>query len=341
MKIGILGGGQLGRMLALAGYPLGLNFVFYDPQSDCCAKDLGKLICGSYSDEEQLYTFAQCVDVITYENENIPVTAVNFLKQYKSVFPDTNILHYSQDRLQEKQLFNALDIPTVKYLPINNQQDLLNAASQLNYPFIVKTRRQGYDGKGQTKIFDHEQCRSFSINTPNCYIAEQYIKFDREVSLIATRNIKGECVFYDICENTHQNAILIQTLNKPNDPIFKLAKYYVEKVLDKVSYIGTFTIEFFQIENELVANEMAPRVHNSGHWSIEGAIISQFENHLRAILDWPLGNTQSLGHAVMQNMIGVIPNKFELLRQPGLHLHDYGKEPRTGRKLGHYTIINK
>lgn len=338
MHIGILGGGQLGRMLALAGYPLGLTFSFYEPNSDCCARYLGKVTQAGYHDNNKLREFAQSVDIITYESENIPYNAVQLLSQYRPVYPNENILKHCQNRLLEKQLFNQLDIPTVNFFAVNNLDDLKNAAEKLGFPFLLKTCTQGYDGKGQIKINNFAECSNLNLENNISYIAEEYIHFDREVSLIAVKN-NTETVFYDICENIHKNGILIETANKPNDTVFALAKTYVNRVLDQFDYRGTFTIEFFQTGENLLANEMAPRVHNSGHWTIEGAVTSQFENHLRAILNWPLGNTESIGQTKMFNIIGEIPDKVKLLQQKNLHLHDYGKQIKPGRKLGHITIV--
>lgn len=339
MRIGILGGGQLGRMLALAGYPLGLEFSFYEPNHECCVENLGTIFHASYQDESKLKAFAQNVDIITYESENIPYTAVQFLSQYKPVYPDVNIIKHCQNRLLEKNLFNELNVPTVNFFAISNLNNLKNAAEKLGFPFLLKTCTQGYDGKGQIKINNFAECDNLNLDHGLHYIAEEYIQFDREVSLIAVKN-KTQTVFYDICENMHENGILKETVNKPDDAAFALAQTYVNRILDKFAYIGTFTMEFFQSGKNLIANEMAPRVHNSGHWTIEGAVINQFENHLRAILNWPLGSTQSIGQIKMLNMIGEIPNKVELLQQTNLHLHDYGKQAKPGRKLGHITIIN-
>lgn len=337
MRIGILGGGQLSRMLALAGYPLGFEFTFLEPTADACARELGRFICAPYQDQNALRQFADQVDIITFENENIPVDTLTFLNEYKPVRPGIKALTTSQDRLFEKTLFRSLDIPCAPFAQINSYEDLLTAAKTLSFPLFLKTRREGYDGKGQLKINNLSELEAINPTMLSNAIVEQGIAFQREVSLIAARSVSHEIVFYDICENRHQNGILIETQNKVDDPLFETAKTYLTRLLDALDYIGILCVEFFQVDNQLIANEMAPRVHNSGHWTIEGATTSQFENHLRAIANLPLGNTQSLGQATMRNLIGTMPNKNELLAQG--HLHDYHKAPKPGRKLGHVTKV--
>lgn len=340
MRIGILGGGQLSRMIALAGIPLGLDFLFFEPKVPCCAEKVGKVITGNYQEKAALLQFAELVDVITYENENIPLETLQFLQHHCPIYPGLDALKFSQDRLLEKNLFCDLNIPTTPFKEVNTQSDLQQAIVQFGYPIILKKRREGYDGKGQIKI--NSQAEFENLKAPDIFknaIAEKFIKFDREVSLIGACSISKSLKFYDINENVHQSGILISTKNKPNDPSFNLAKKYVEALVDKLSYVGTITLEFFQIGNELVANEMAPRVHNSGHWTIEGATTCQFENHLRAILDWPLGDTKSIGLSTMRNIIGAMPDKVEVLKDSIMHLHDYQKEPREGRKIGHITSV--
>jgi len=341
MNIGILGGGQLNRMLALSGYPLGLHFSFLEPNIPSCAGSLGTLFHAQYDDHEALLKLAKQSDVITYENENIPLTTLAFLlAQNKQVAPGIEALKISQDRLFEKNLFSALAIKTAPFIQIDSFDDLKNAKNELRYPFFLKKRRQGYDGKGQI-ILKNEADLYQMEGSSFCQdaILEQAVSFQREISLIAVRSHSNEVKFYDISENIHQNGILIQTQNKPNDAMFYLAKTYVSNILDRLAYVGVLCVEFFQVEDSLIANEMAPRVHNSGHWTIEGAVTSQFENHLRAILDWPLGDTHSIGLATMQNLLGSIPNKKALLAEPQLHLHDYDKEAKPNRKVGHTTKI--
>lgn len=337
MKVGILGGGQLSRMLALAGIPLGLSFFFYEPNEASAVIGLGEITHGLYNDYEALKLFSDKVDVITYENENIPVETLASLESYKSVYPGKNALAVMQDRLFEKNLFIDLDIPTNTFFNINTKQELLCAIELLGYPVLLKKRTQGYDGKGQRKINNYEEM--LLLHDTDCYqtIAEEWVSFAREVSLIAVKNKRGDLAFYDIAENTHQDGILCKTLNKPHDPIIDLAQDYLTRIINHLDYIGVITIEFFERNKQLIANEMAPRVHNSGHWTIDAATTSQFENHLRAILNWPLGDTTSLFKAVMYNIIGTMPDKQKVLAQKGAHLHDYHKQERPGRKIGHIT----
>lgn len=341
MKIGILGGGQLARMLALAGYPLGLEFSFVDPAPDCCARHLGSTLHADYRHPAALTEWLQQVDIVTYENENIPVATAEWIAAHKPFYPAVAVLRCSQDRLLEKQLFQSLAIPTVAYIPVKTQADLLAAGETVGYPFILKTRREGYDGKGQFKINHSDAARQHSFQPlENGYIAEQFLPFEREISMIGCRSVRDEMVFYEVCENTHEQGVLVQTINRKNDPLAELARKNVQKVLEHFAYVGTLVIEFFVRDNQLIANEMAPRVHNSGHWTIEGAVTSQFENHLRALMDYPLGITESTGHVWMGNLLGQIPPKTHLLSIPGLHLHDYVKAPKPGRKVGHVTYVS-
>ena len=340
MKIGILGGGQLSRMLVLAGVPLGLQFFFYEPNETSAVVGLGDITRGRYDDYAALKTFADKVDVITYENENIPVKTLEFLESHKTVYPGKNALAIMQDRLFEKTLFNDLKIPTNTFFIINNKHDLQSAAETLGYPLLLKQRTQGYDGKGQIKLNSAQDLNQLTEADCQNIIAEEWVPFDREVSLIAARNKSGDIVFYDIAENTHHNGILHKTRNKINDPIAPIAQDYLTRILNHLDYIGVMAIEFFERDGNLIANEMAPRVHNTGHWTIDAAEISQFENHLRAILNWPLGVTTSLFAASMHNIIGTMPNRQEVLAQPSVHLHDYHKTERPGRKIGHVTCRN-
>lgn len=339
MNIGILGGGQLSRMLALAGIPLGLDFYFYVPTQSAALHSLGAIIPGDYTHLSQLKKFAEQVDVITFENENIPAATLDYLTSLKPVYPDQRALTITQDRLLEKNFFCDLNIPTNHFMPVNCQDDLLSAAQQLGYPFILKKRTHGYDGKGQVRINQVADIHALSDEQCHNTLAEEWIDFEREVSLIAARNITGNIIFYDVCENLHQNGILHSTHNRINDPIFKMASDYLQSIICALNYVGVLAVEFFQVGKQLLANEMAPRVHNSGHWTIDAAVTSQFENHLRCIIDWPLGNPASLTQAVMYNLLGKIPDKQTLLHDPNLRLHDYEKSPTPHRKVGHFTLL--
>lgn len=339
MKIGILGGGQLGRMLALAGYPLGLEFIFYDQDPQVCAASLGTLVVGDYDDKSKLTEFAQQVDIVTVEFENIPLAALEHVSQQVTVVPNLRAIKAAQDRLHEKHLFTLLGVPTPLYYQVDNVEALADALSTHKDNLIVKSRRLGYDGKGQRILSMPSQVAGiWTALGAVPLIAEQYMRFRREVSLLAVRNRLGEVAYYPLTENRHEQGVLRSSRVTIDDPLQRLAEDYAQRVLTELDYVGVLAFEFFDCDGELVANEIAPRVHNSGHWTIEGGCSSQFENHLRAILDWPLGSTRTRGSCVMYNVIGEMPDPVGLLKTPGVHLHDYGKQPRPGRKLGHITL---
>lgn len=337
MKLGILGAGQLGQMLALAGRSLNINCFFMDHATDACAASYGTMMVGEFSDEAKLTKLCEAVDLVTYESENIPRLTAEFVASQRSMYPGLAALITAQDRLFEKECFSSLDIPVAEFLTIDNNEDLSKAAEVFHFPFIVKTRRQGYDGKGQYVINNSQDLEELKNRYLTNAIAEKKVNFSRELSIIAVRGKNGETRFYDLCENHHENGILRYTRNRPQDPLFSQAKNYAQKALDKLNYVGVLVIEFFDCGGDLVANEMAPRVHNSGHWTIEGTACSQFENHLRAIFGLPLGDTKSLGLYLMTNIIGDFSAYEKLIHTPGVFVHDYGKAPRPGRKLGHVT----
>lgn len=338
MNIGILGGGQLSRMLALSGIPLGLDFSFFEPGKENCVSRLGKVVQKPYTDIDAITAFIKDCDVITFENENIPPKTVETIANLKPMHPNALSLQTTQDRLLEKSLFAELGIPTVAYQSIENLEDLKSFIVEHQYPVVLKKRRQGYDGKGQVKLTCEDDLNKLEPSQLSDAIVEQFIQFTREVSMIAVRNTKGELAYYDICENVHKHGILHVTQNKVEDPLFTQAKTLIDKVLQHLDYVGTLAFEFFAVNNKLYANELAPRVHNSGHWTIEGTQTSQFENHLRAILGLSLGNTESLGPYQMLNLLGKIPNYEHLISFDSLHLHDYQKTARSGRKVGHVTL---
>jgi len=339
MKIGILGAGQLAQMLALAGIPLGYRFVFYDPTPDCCAAAVGEHIQEHYDNWQALQAFAESVDIVTFEFENVPVETVNFIEKHRTVYPKANSLEATQDRLVEKQLFARLGIPTAQFHDISSRADLDQAADSLGYPLLLKSRTGGYDGKGQIMIESQDQLDStwLEINGQP-FIAEQWVSFSREVSIIAVRSQNGDCEFYDLVENQHRQGILRTSFNRPDDPLSANAQEYIQTLMNELDYCGVLTLELFQVGDQLVVNEFAPRVHNSGHWTIEGAVASQFENHLRAVLNLPLGATTHVAYSSMINFIAQMPAASELLNFAGTHYHQYGKQPKPGRKLGHLTI---
>ena len=341
MRIGVIGAGQLGRMLALAGYPLSLQFRFLDASADSPGGQVAPIVTGAFDDPQSLERLADQVDLVTYEFENVPVAALEKVSQTHPVHPPVDALRVSQDRLLEKQLFEKLKIPTPPFRAIDSLEALRAAVRELGYPCVLKTRRLGYDGKGQRylrKPADVEAAWSALGSAP--LILEGFVDFEREVSIVGVRSTQGEIRAYPIVANTHRDGILRVTLAPHRHPTLqKAAETHLKRVMKHFDYAGVLTIEFFVQRGRLVANEMAPRVHNSGHWTIEGAVTSQFENHLRAILGLPLGDTAPVGHAAMINFIGQLPSRDELLGVPGLHWHDYGKAPRPGRKIGHCTVV--
>ncbi len=338
--IGIIGAGQLGQMLALAGIALGLRFTFLDPSAQAPAGKLGRHIQAEYDDALALEQLAVECGVITLEFENIPVSAVASISHNNAIYPGAHALAVAQDRITEKQYFESQGIAVAPYAAVDSLESLSTAIEAIGYPAILKTRRLGYDGKGQAIIRTPADLpAAWAQMHEQPAILEQMIAFDREVSVIAVRSTQGELAFYPVGENRHVGGILQRTDIHPNDSAQAAAQACARRVLTGLNYVGVLAIEFFERDGELIANEMAPRVHNSGHWTQNGAATSQFENHLRAILGWPLGSTACTGHSIMLNLIGQIPPRESILALPGVHLHDYGKEPRAGRKLGHINIV--
>jgi len=338
--IGIIGAGQLGQMLALAGIALGLRFTFLDPSAQAPAGRLGRHIQAEYDDERALEQLTVECDVITLEFENIPVSAVTSVSHHNAIYPGARALAVAQDRITEKQYFESQGIAVAPYAAVDSLESLGTAVEKIGYPAILKTRRLGYDGKGQAVLRTPADLpAAWAQMHEQPAILEQMIAFTREVSIIAVRSTQGELAFYPVGENRHVGGILHRTDIHPNDPAQAQAESSARRVLIGLDYVGVLAIEFFEVEGGLIANEMAPRVHNSGHWTQNGAATSQFENHLRAILGWPLGSTTGTGHSAMLNLIGQIPPRRPILALPGVHLHDYGKEARAGRKLGHINIV--
>jgi 5-(carboxyamino)imidazole ribonucleotide synthase len=347
--IGVLGAGQLGRMLALAGYPLGLQFRFLDPAREAPAEQLADRVIGAYEDLESLQNFLRGLDLVTYEFENVPVETARFLAEHLPVLPPPAALEAGQDRVSEKTFFQQTGLGTAPFLAVDSRADLEVALQKLSFPAVLKTRRFGYDGKGQLVLEQPDDAaRAWEFLGGLPLILEGFVNFEREVSLLAVRSKTGETAFYPLVENHHRDGMLRLSLAPAPGVTRKLqaeAEEQGRRVLDALSYVGVLAIEFFQMSapgpdgRRLLANEMAPRVHNSGHWTIEGAETSQFENHLRAILGLPLGSTAVHGSCAMLNLIGTIPDIPALLAIPGVHVHLYGKTPRPGRKLGHVTLM--
>lgn len=341
--IGIVGAGQLGRMLALAGYPLRLKFIFLDKSTDAPGAQVGEILLGEFGDAQKIAALAARVDLLTYDVENVPVAALAGLPKDKPFLPPVAALAAGQDRLSEKQLFGQLKIPTPKYRSVDGMPDLEEAMHAIGYPAVLKTRRLGYDGRGQRFIRSPAELGSaFNALGGVSLILEEFIEFEREVSLIGVRNRRGDLRFYPLTENRHRDGILRLSLAPcPDRKLQARAQLYVKRILQHFDYAGVLAVEFFVKDGRLLANETAPRVHNSGHWTIEGAVTSQFENHVRAILGLPLGDTSATGYSAMVNFIGAMPPLDTVLKIPGVHYHDYGKQPRPGRKLGHATLVCK
>ena len=343
MKVAVIGAGQLGRMLALAGYPLGIRCEFYDRSADTPGGQVGPITTGEFDDVAKLAEFASRADVLTFDWENIPVSSLSPLEGLVPIYPQPAALAVAQDRLLEKTLFRDLGIPTPPFAPVDLRSDLEAAIERIGLPGILKTRRLGYDGKGQARIMKRADIdAAWAALGGESLIYEGFVRFSREVSLIAVRGTRGEIACYPLAENVHAHGILAETrAPAPRAATLqRAAERHVRAVLERFRYVGVLAMEFFVADGKLLANEMAPRVHNSGHWTIEGAVTSQFENHLRAITGLPLGSTAARGHAAMVNFVGRMPAPARALAQPGVCLHDYGKrEARPGRKLGHATVV--
>ena len=342
MNVGVFGGGQLGMMLAQAGKELEHEFVILDPSADACAGSYGKHIIASFDDEDALTKLAGASDVVTYEFENLPLESVEQVAKSVDVYPSTEALRITQDRLYEKEFCKQINVPCADYVSVSEPDALEAAAQTLGYPCIVKTRRLGYDGKGQVfmqsetdlpagkDLVAHQEC-----------IVEKCINFTKECSIVCTRAKDGSTVMYPLAENTHQDGILRLSLAPADvtEDTVAQAKDIAQKALEHFSYVGTLTVELFVLpDGSLAVNEFAPRVHNSGHWTIEGTTTSQFSNHIRAITGMPLESTESVGYSAMVNIIGVVPDLSAFENEPGVHVHLYGKSERPGRKIGHVTI---
>ena len=342
MTIGIVGAGQLGRMMALAGYPLGFDFLFLDKDAATPGGQVAPLLAGALDDRKLLGELSRRCEVLTFDWENVPVDALQELEAADGarISPPPRALAAAQDRLAEKRAFDLLGIPTTRYAAVDSRESLGLAVRTIGLPGVLKTRRLGYDGKGQfvlREVSDLERAWAALGTAPLLY--ENLVPFDAELSVIAVRSLAGEVKFYPLNLNVHRDGILRLTRAPHGSPaLARQAQRAARRVLEHFRYVGVLTIEFFARGGKLIANEMAPRVHNSGHWTIEGADTSQFENHVRAIAGLPLGGTAPRGHSAMINLVGQMPEREPLRGQPGLHWHDYGKTARPGRKLGHLTI---
>jgi 5-(carboxyamino)imidazole ribonucleotide synthase len=343
--VGILGGGQLARMMVLAGAPMGLRFELFDPAADACGGQLAPLQVAAFEDEAALAAFAERVDVVTFDFENVPARSAQFLAERVPVHPNPDALAVAQDRLSEKTLFRELGIPLPPFADIGSRDELAAKAAEFGLPCILKTRRFGYDGKGQFRLrseadIDAAWAAMGEQVERTGLILEGFVAFDREVSVVAVRGQDGEFRAWPVTGNWHVDGVLSASLAPARLPEAQYAAAigYARTLAERLDYVGVFALELFCRGDVLLANEMAPRVHNSGHWTIEGSETSQFENHLRAVLGLPLGDTRMLGHACMLNWIGAMPDGTGVLAQASGHWHDYGKQPRDGRKVGHATL---
>jgi 5-(carboxyamino)imidazole ribonucleotide synthase len=341
-QIGCLGGGQLGRMLALAGAPLGLEFTFLEPAQGASAGQVGRQLLGAYDDPKLLAKLAAGSDLVTFEFESVPESSAELLNRSCPVFPPPRALAVGQDRLLEKRLFHSLDIPTATYAEVSSNPELVAALDQVSVPARLKSRRLGYDGHGQVLVLESAELEPAWAELGRVSaILEQVVPFERELSALSVRARGGEVARYPLVENHHEAGILRLTLAPAPELTPELesqAAAISEALLDHLDYVGLLAVELFQVEGRLFANEIAPRVHNSGHWTMDGAKCSQFENHLRAGLGWPLGGAANSGYSAMLNILGEEPEPAEVLSRPDAHLHLYGKAPRPGRKLGHVNI---
>ena len=339
--IGIFGGGQLGRMMAQAALPLNIQCTFFEANTDCPSAILGPVF--STKAENGLQQFINSADVFSLEFENTPLSDVDVLTKSKTLHPPRQALAIAQHRLSEKALFDELDIPVAPYKAVNSLDSLKNAVAVLGLPIVLKTATGGYDGKGQFVLRSEDQIDQawMELGPAGELVAESFVTFSREVSIIAVRGQNGDVKTWPLAENHHHHGILSHSIvPAPNSADLQpVAQDYITRLLNHLNYIGVLTLELFVTSHGLLANEMAPRVHNSGHWSIEGAVCSQFENHVRAVAGLPLGSTEVVCPTVMVNIIGQYPKTEDVLALEGAHLHLYDKTEREGRKIGHITLM--
>jgi 5-(carboxyamino)imidazole ribonucleotide synthase len=340
LRVGVLGGGQLGRMLGLAGLPLGFRFLFLDPAADACAAAAGELLQAAFDDKNAALLLARQVDIATFDFENVPESSARAVESVCRLYPGSQALGCSQDRLVEKDLLCGLGVAVPAYHGVASRTELLDGLDRVGYPSVLKTRRFGYDGKGQAVLRDAEDLeRAWQQLGDLPLLLEAFVPFEAECSLVGVRGHEGTTRFWPLTRNVHAHGIL--TLSLPgvfDDALQQEAERIMQRLMDRLDYTGVLTIEFFLREGRLLANEFAPRVHNSGHWTIDGAECSQFENHLRAIAGLPLGSTGMTRRSLMFNWIGGLPPRAAALAIDGLHWHDYGKQARPGRKVGHATL---
>ena len=343
--LGILGGGQLARMMVLAGTPLGVRFRIVDPAVDACAGQIAPLLGVDWNALDDLEPFARAIDAATFDFENVPAATAEWLTAHTRVAPNALSLATAQDRVLEKTLFRECGLPTTEFADVATRADLDTALARIGAPAILKTRREGYDGKGQFRIKTLADADAAWVAlgpqaATRGLILEGFVAFEFEASVVAVRAADGEFRAWPVTRNWHVDGILSASLAPAvrDEAIHKAAFAHARAIAEKLDYVGVFALELFVKDGQLLGNEMAPRVHNSGHWTIEGAVTSQFENHVRAVLGMPLGDTSARFPSCMLNWIGTLPDRDKLLAIPGTHWHDYGKSPRAGRKVGHATV---
>ncbi|HEX7877763.1 MAG TPA: 5-(carboxyamino)imidazole ribonucleotide synthase [Candidatus Eisenbacteria bacterium] len=346
MRIGVLGGGQLGRMLALAGVPMGHSFTFLDPGDAAPMAPVATQIRADYHDPAGLDRLARASDVVTWEFENVGAGPLSRLAEDGvPVRPGPGSLEFKQDRLDEKLFFRRLGIPTTEFRAAATRDEFDDALAALGLPVVVKTRRQGYDGKGQSVVEDRAGAEAaWQQLGGQPLLVECKVPFDRELSILAVRGADGACDFWPLVENVHAEGILrvsLAPIRGGTPELETRADRLIRSILESLEHVGVLALELFQVGDDLLANEMAPRVHNSGHWTIEGAVTSQFANHVRAISGARLGSCAPIGHAAMVNLVGRVPEPATLLALDGASLHLYGKTPAPGRKLGHVTVMGR
>lgn len=347
-RVGIVGSGQLGLMLCESAQKLNIQTVVYSPEENSPAVTAAtKTVVGAYDDLKALQIFAESVDLITFEFENIPVETLKHLAKEVPVFPSPETLYIKQNRLREKTFLKEYELPVADFLAVKSLADLETAVTKLGFPLILKTAGFGYDGKGQQKIKNTEDLIALKKNFKESeYILEKMIPFEREVSILSARNQKGETVFYPLIENVHQNHILHSSACPATDSDFlqEQAEVIAGRLMNALDYVGLLCVELFVLNGELIINEFSPRVHNSGHLTIEAFETSQFEQHLRAMTAKPFGSVEQKSEAIMINLLGDLwqngqPDFGQYQANPKAFLHLYGKEPRPGRKVGHVTVL--
>ena len=343
--LGILGGGQLARMLALAAAPLGVKALVVDSAPDACAVQVAPLLAADWTDYAALENFARQVDVVTFDFENVPAETAHWLAERVAVFPAPRALAVAQDRLAEKTLFRECGLDTPAFMAVDTRADLDRALATVGAPAILKTRRLGYDGKGQFRLrtladADAAWAALGAQAAAHGLILEAFVPFERELSVVAVRGRDGDFRTWPLTQNWHTDGVLSLSLAPAPavDGLQQRATELARTLAERLAYVGVFALELFVKDGQLLGNEMAPRVHNSGHWTIEGALTSQFENHVRAVLGLPLGDTSARGLSAMFNWIGELPDAAPVLQAVDGHWHDYGKQPRPGRKVGHATV---